>query len=630
MVNGIYYAARFCCYFLLVLLAVASGSIFYLLHTPIIDLSKVSNRSDALGTLLVDDAGHEWARLTQTTINPVSIQQIPAHVINAFVAAEDHAFFSHSGLSIKGIIRSLLINLYYGKRVQGASTITQQLVRLLFFDTQKTFMRKIKEQLMALLMEYHCTKEQILCAYLNTAYFGAGIYGIAAASKAFWNVSVEQLSVAQAATLAGIVKSPMNYCPLLNPLSAQQRRNVILYVMHSLHLLDTPVYQEAKQAPLALVPQLSASCPAPHLKELIRQWAEQTFGKQRIYSQGLIIHTTLNIAMQQAAQEALEQQILQLRKTLSPAIDGALMTIETDTGAIKTYVGGFSFADSQFNRARAYRQLGSLFKPIVYAVALEHGYDFTNVMVDEPITVCYDTISWQPGNANERFMGPMSLAYALSHSNNIVAIKTLLAVGVPAVAHAGRRCHLPIAHAYPSLALGCIDVTLEQAVAAFNVFPNHGVYVQPHYIQSVAEEAGTAIWKHEGQQERVFVSRIADQVLRVLCLGMESLGKKSKGWIDSQACGKTGTTSESRTCFFIGSTPDYTTGVMIGCDNNQSLGNRVFAVRTAFPIWYNLHATIKHSQRYFSFDPSLKKININAFSGQETTATNAQTLEIFI
>lgn len=615
--------------FLGMLLCLITGAFFYLLYIPTVDLSPLTTNFSK-PTLVLDDKAHVWAQFAQTAYEPVTIQQIPQSVIQAFVAAEDHAFFSHKGVSFKGIARSLLINFYYGKRVQGASTITQQLVRLLYFDAQKTFMRKIKEQGMALLVECHCTKEQILCAYLNTAYFGAGIYGIAAASKIFWNISVEQLTIAQAATLAGMVKSPMHYCPLLNPLSAQQRRNVVLYVMHSLGMISKQEYEQAKASSLGLVTQEPDECCAPHLKELIRQWAEQTFGKEAVYSKGLTIQTTLSRAIQQEATNALKQQVNQLRKTLNPEVDGGLITIETSTGAIKAYVGGYDFGSSQFNRCRAYRQLGSLFKPLVYSVALERGYTFADVMVDEPITISYDLTQWQPGNANEMFKGTMTLAYALSHSNNIVAIKTLLAVGIGPVVNRARQCHFPYVPVYPSLALGCLDATLEHAVAAFNIFPNHGFYVAPYYIAWVKDNVGNIIWKHTVKPEKICTSVIADKVLRILCLGMERLSKQLKSWIKCESCGKTGTPNESRTCFFIGSTPEYTTGIMIGCDNNQSLGNRVFAVRTAFPVWYKLHKTMTFKQNYFSFDPSLKKVWINAFSGQETSERDPDGLEIFM
>jgi len=224
----------------------------------------------------------------------------------------------------------------------------------------------------------------------------------------------------------------------------------------------------------------------------------------------------------------------------------------------------------------------------------------------------------------------MTLAYALSHSNNIVTIKTLLAVGIQPVVAIAQKCHFPYIPAYPSLALGCLDATLEQATAAFNIFPNHGIYVTPHYVAWVKDNAGNVVWKHSNKAEKICATTIADKVLRILCLGMDRLSRQLKNWISSQACGKTGTPNESRTCFFIGATPEYTTGIMIGCDDNRSLGDRVFAVRTAFPVWYKLYKTLTFQQKYFSFDPSLKKVLINAFSGQPTTQQDRNALEIFM
>lgn len=595
------------------------GAMTYVLNHNWADFSVLEHYNPGKPSILLDDQGVEWARFQLDRREPILLEQMPKHLINAFIAAEDWQFFSHHGLSFKGIFRSIAVNLYHGRMVQGASTITQQLVKLLFLNSSKTFSRKIKEQLYALVIERQFTKEQILQTYLNHVYFGCGIYGVEAASQRFWGVHAAELTLDQSATLAAVIRNPAQYCPLLCPLSAQKRRNVILHSMAKLSLVSPADLEVALKAPLAVIEDTHCLL-APHAKEAIRVQLEELVGRQNLYAGGLIIQTTINQDAQRAAQKAFVEHCTELRKKITPQLDGGLITMAVQTGEIKALVGGYDFEQSKFNRAlQAKRQLGSIFKPIIYATALEQGFCFADTEVDEPINVVMNANQpgWQPNNYNLKFNGMITLAYALSHSNNIVAIKLLMKVGVERVIAMAQRFHLegPF-HPYPSLALGCIDVTLKDAASVINVFANNGVYVEPHLIKSVKNQWGNKLYLYEDRSDRVISSRVNDQVAKVLQLGLQRARKWFPNrWIESEGMSKTGTTNDSRNCWFVGSTPDLTTAIYIGCDNHASMGKDIYPSRTALPIWLDFNRAVGSRRKTFVLDPSLHEVLIDQRSG---------------
>lgn len=601
-----------------IIFASLCGSIFFICNNHSIDVSKLEWHANGKPSILLDDTGNEWTRFQIDRRDPVSFDQIPTHVINAFIAAEDWNFFNHIGISYKGILRSFFINVYNQRIVQGASTITQQLAKLIFFDSQKTFSRKIKELLYSLLIERQFSKEQILEKYLNVTYFGCGIYGVQAASIRFWNKDVWELSIDEAALLAGVVKSPNRYCPLISPHQSQQRRNTVLQSMHKLGYISYDEYNIAISTPITI-----ASCSelsyAPHLKELLRTTLEQKLGKNALYTGGYVIQTTINKRMQLAAQKIFEQKCDDLQSQLNIAIDGGLLAIEGATGAIKIMIGGKNFAQSQFNRAtQARRQMGSIIKPLIYAAALKHNLLLQDVEIDEPIEITVDTSVWKPRNNNLRFNGPMTRAYALYHSNNIVAIKTLLKINPYTIISLAQKCHItgPF-HPYPSLALGCIDSTVQEVVGMFNSFAHNGTYVEPYSIEWIKDQWGKKIWKHAIIKESVIESKVASQVAKILERSILRFKQFfTKEWYDGPAICKTGTTNDSRTCWFVGSTPTLTTGIYIGCDDNQPMGKNIYPVHTAFPIWLNVVNSAKTPLKHFNYDTSLKEVIIHELTGE--------------
>ena len=608
------------------------GLFFCLQNVRWVDFTVLENYNPGKPSILLDDQDVEWGRFEVDRRRVVALKEVPQHLIDAFLVSEDRNFFKHVGISWRGILRSILVNLRHGKIVQGASTITQQLVKLLFFDARRTFKRKLKEQLVALLVERQFTKEQILETYLNHVYFGCGIYGVEAAARRFFGKTVCELTVSESATLASIVKSPGQYCPLLCPLSAERRRNLILQQIANQKLIDQATCSQLVATPLQICGSDTDQM-APHLKETIRQYLEIKFGKQVLYHGGLIIKTTLNRALQQIVQTEFQKQFIKLKQDLGAAVDGALISIHPKTGAIKALVGGFDFNESKFDRAlQAHRQMGSIFKPIVYAAALQAGYDFAHVEIDEPIEVAFQGQLWRPRNSTRTFDGSMTLARALSFSNNVIAVKALTLAGCANVASLAENFGLPgPILAYPSIALGCIDVTLNEAAAAFNVFANDGVYVAPHYLKWVKNEWGVKIWHHQVISRAVLPTAISSQVAKILGIGTERfLNKMGKGKLLAEAIGKTGTTNDSRTCWFAGATPDLTTVLYLGRDNNTSLGKGVFPVRTLFPIWLGIYEKITKTVQAFTYDPSLTEINIDWITGRRVWYQNENTVKILV
>lgn len=622
-------------FILLIFLSVAFcfGVFFAALNYQVLDFSVLEQYDPGRPSIVLDDQGNELFRFQLDRREPIQLNQLPQHVIQAFLAAEDWQFFSHAGISIKGIIRSTLINLYHRRKVQGASTITQQLVKLLFFDTQKTFSRKIKEQLYAVVIEQQFSKEHILEIYLNHIFFGCGIYGVEAASQRFWNKHAADLTIDQAATLAGIIRNPGQYCPLLYPLSCQKRRNVILNSMRKLSFITQQHYEQAC-AQKMIIKESEGTVYALHCKEMLRQLLEEKVGKHQLYAGGLTIQSTINRTMQETAEKIFRERCVQLRKDLKVSVDGALLAMESHSGEIKALVGGADFATSKFNRAlQAYRQMGSIFKPLIYATALEQGLTFADTEIDEPITLAQGQGSeWSPHNYSLAFEGQMTLAHALSHSNNIVPIKLLLRFGAQSAIELAKKCRIKaFMNPYPSLALGCVDATMHEAIGMFNVFANAGMYVEPHCVVWIKDQWGKKIWRCSPERERVLSAHITGQVAKVLTLSCKRIrSMMQEPWVLSEAIIKTGTTNDSRTCWFMGAVPDLTTAVYIGCDDNRSLGHNVYPVRTALPIWLAFNHAIEQANKRFAYNPNLREIVVHERTGTIVSKTDPEAIKILI
>ena len=604
-----------------------SGIGFYLATNPFLDLSALVLSPRGQPSVVLDDEGNELCRFHLEQRAPLILSSAPQHLINAFVVAEDHQFFSHHGLSWQGILRAIAANVYHHRFVQGASTITQQLVKLTFFTNQRSLWRKIKEQLTALIVEHQFSKEQILEAYLNQCYFGSGIYGVEAAAERFWNKSAAELSVAQGATLAGIIRNPQRYSPLSHPDAALRLRNVILKSMSQQGAIDQKTYEAASQEPLALQPPSSAQGAhyAPHVRELVRQFLEEQVGKDKIYTGGLTVQTTINRKLQEHAYKTFQKQVNELH-AVEPALDGAVVCLDTATASIKALIGGLN-QSSAYNRARASRQMGSMFKPIVYTAAIEAGYSFARTAIDEPI----EYQGWAPHNVGKNFEGEMTLAHALIVSNNIVPVKLFFELGGDTILACAARFHLPPqGQPYPSLALGCAECTPLEAAAMYATFVNRGVHQEPHLIEWVKDASQKKIWRHQPVTEPATSWEVSGQVLAVLQLTAAHVQERlnRSDWPQGDCAGKTGTSNDNRSCWFAGITPKLTCVVYLGCDDNRPMENRIFSLWHAAPLWLAINQPfVSRNQRFF-YSPLLEPATIHQKTGEPVEKNNPDAITI--
>jgi penicillin-binding protein 1A len=578
--------------------------------------------ANSSGSVILDDEGIEFAHFKCDRRTPLPFEKIPPILVQAFIAAEDHDFFSHNGISLKSIVRSFLINIYHHRIVQGASTITQQLARLMYLTYERTFYRKFQELFLALQLEQQLSKQQIFELYVNNIYFGQGIYGVETACKRFWNKQLSDITVDEAAALAAVANSAKIYSPLNSPENSQRRRNVILGSMLKLGFINQDQYNKSVKAKVKIVGYMPGSPIKLYIQEWVRAWAENKFGKEVLYKTPLKIKLTINPEMQEVAEQAYAPIIYGLQKQHGEKLNGGVISIESGTGKIKALIGGMDFKKSQFNRAfQAKRQMGSSFKPILYAFAISKGYQLDKTFVDEPIEMVMPNGQiWTPKNWDGKFYGTMTLAKALTESNNMIAIKLYLEIyknydWTQWIRRFGITADIPL---YPSSALGTAEVTPEENCAAFNVFANNGVYVKPYLIEWVKNDRGEKIWENEPEGHKVIDPKINSVMLSALSqrmiLNRNYMGKNN--WFNADSIGKTGTTNGAVSIWFVGSTPELTTTVYIGRDDNKPMGESAFASQTAFPIWLEINKKIKCDKKHFYIDPSLEETNINWQTGE--------------
>lgn len=546
------------------------------------------------------------------------LQDIPKHVRDAIVITEDKRFYSHNGIDFIRIFGALARNVKAGSYVQGFSTITMQLARNVFSDRisrEKTLLRKIKEGRVATAIEQRYSKDKILELYLNQVYLGNGAYGVETASQRYFGKSVRDVTVAEAAVLAGLLKGPERYNPRRFPDRAIQRRNTVIELMRRAGAVSAADASLAKAYPLQLAERTESGDVAPYFVEWVRQVLEEELGN-RLYNEGFKVYTSLDVDMQTAAERALENQLQAIEagrhgayKHLtyeaylarsaeggergaanSPYLQGAFVAIDPRSGAVRAMVGGRDFGDSKFNRAvQALRQPGSTFKPIVYAAAIHEGFSPATVVDDSPISM--DQLSgetWTPQNYDLKFQGGMPLRKALYQSRNLPAIRTGMAIGPEAVTSMARRFGLttPIPP-YPSMYIGAADVYPLQMIGTYSVFANLGLRTTPHAIVRVEDSKGEVVWKPKLVREPVLspeeswlmVSMMKDVVIR---------GSGARVWSSGfrvPAGGKTGTTNDGADVWFIGYTADLVAGVWMGFDKPQKIKNNAQGGELAAPAW---------------------------------------------
>jgi penicillin-binding protein 1B len=533
---------------------------------------------------------------------PVSLDAVPQHVVDAIIATEDKGFYSHEGISIRGIIRAIYTDLQNKALVAGGSTLTQQLVKNLYLTHERTFTRKGREALMALLLEMRFTKDQILEAYLNEIYLGNNgsvqIAGVEQASQVYFGKKVTYLTLGEAATLAGIIRSPNVNSPLRYPDRAKVRRDTVLKLMHDQGKISPREYEETVASPLQFTRFPKTSRSAPFFVDLVLKQLRETYPETQLQTTGLRIFTTLDTIMQRSAEEALDNGIANLgkkyktiRNSATP-LEGVVVTVQPGTGYVKALVGGRNYSKTQFNRAiQARRQPGSLFKPFVYVTAMDpargnEALTASTVLDDSPISVQAGTAVWKPQNYDNRFHGRVSVREALAHSYNIPAVRAAINAGVPNViktaANIGVESRL---EPYPSVSLGSFEVTPLEIAFAYSVFANLGVKAEPVSILAVVTRGGEIKETRNVKMKRVApasVCYVMNDVLKDVFNYGTAARARSLGFNHAYA-GKTGTTSNYRDAWFIGYSPRVLSLVWIGFDDGHS--TRLAGGDACLPIW---------------------------------------------
>ncbi|MGE5751023.1 MAG: penicillin-binding protein 1A [Nitrospirota bacterium] len=583
-------------YLFLILTAVLIGGAAGFLMFSIWDLPEVRNLEEyrpSITSRVYSDNNKLLAEFFLENRTPVSLANVPVMLINALIAAEDARFYSHRGLDPRGIARAFARNIRARKVVEGGSTLTQQLAKVLFLTPERSYSRKLKEMALALRIEQRYTKEEILSLYLNQIYFGSGAYGVEAAAQIYFGKSVKDLDIAECSLLAGLPRSPKYYSPFKAPESALGRRAYVLNRMVEMGNITRAQADAAKRVPLPSRPTVKVSGPAPYFVEYVRQKVEERFGASILYSGGLNIYTSINDDLQKYAEQAVKEGLAKIearhrKKVASNPLQAALIAIEPSTGHILAMVGGRDFSESQFNRAwQAIRQPGSAFKPVIFAAALEQGFGATDILDDSPLTIKVDRKkNWTPENFTHTYQGPVTLRNALAQSLNVPTVKLLEKIGVDETIQYARKFGIrsPLTR-YLSLALGSSDVTLFELTSAYTVFANHGTKLGPVSILMITDSSGRVLYTNDALPVQVMKPETSYLITNLL----RGVIERGTGWkareLGRPAAGKTGTTNDYRDAWFMGYTPNLVAGVWVGYDDHRSIGPKETGARTALPIW---------------------------------------------
>lgn len=490
----------------------------------------------------------------------VPYKEIPAHLVQAVLAAEDRRFFYHIGIDPLGLLRAARTNLRSGAVEQGGSTITQQLAKNLFLKPKRTWSRKAEELILALLLEHRFTKQEILELYLNRIYFGGGNYGIGAAAHSYFAKAPKDLTVAEAAFLAGLIKAPSYYSPTVNAGRARARAKEILKALAKTGEITSAQYAEAAASPINIKPP-----PSKPGFGFVADWvAEATPMLTSVAHGNLTVETTIDANLQMTAGSAVEK-VLRNKGRAAHASEAAALLLTPD-GAVRAMIGGRNHADSQFNRAvRAMRQPGSAFKPFIYLAAIEDGFTPNTAIDDSPVEI----EGWRPANYDKDYRGPISLRAALTHSSNLAAVRLMEAVGPARVVEVANRLGvLSVRNVGPTLALGTSETTLLEMTSAFAVFANGGLAVAPEVVERIRDSEGRILFERSKAPPPRVVSARAVSAMNDMLNSVVAGGTAREASLDLYpAAGKTGTSQHYKDAWFIGYTAQWVGGVWMGNDN---------------------------------------------------------------
>ena len=573
--------------------AVAGVALGYSLlnYLEIPDIKQLSTYSPRSATRLYADDGALFAELFVEKRVPIPLRDMPVNLRNAFVAIEDVRFYHHSGYDLRGMARALLRNVLRQGLSEGASTITQQLARNLFLTPTKKWKRKIEELILAINIERNYSKDEILNMYLNLIYLGEGSYGVEAASYTYFDKKAKDLSLAEAATLAGLTRSPSRSSPFKNQAKTVERRNLVLRKMLDAGFIGEDQYRLARSTPLVLAPFKIHEKKTGFFIEQTKQALEDYMpGQDEVLTNGLSVRTSINLAMTDYAYTAIEKG-LKLYQERNPKVkvlpEAALIAMEVKTGEIKVLIGGRDFTSSPYNRAtQAKRQPGSAFKPIIYLTALTQGFKPDMILRDAPLSFVDAAGNlWRPGNYNNEYFGDVTMRKALEHSLNAATIRLLEKVGVSNVIAQAKSLHINSDFAPNlSLALGSAEVSPLDLAGAYATIAREGIYIAPTTIRNILTNQGEDL-RREAAEERVISPETAytliDMMEGVVKRGTAAKAAKMPYFL----AGKTGTTNEFRDAWFVGFSPNLLCLVWVGYDKDAVLGKRESGATAALPIW---------------------------------------------
>ncbi len=526
----------------------------------------------------------------------VTADDLPKNITNAIIATEDRRFYYHYGLDPIGLARAVFVNLTNQGRHQGGSTITQQLAKNLFLSQEKTYKRKIQEAMLAVWLEHQLTKQEILAAYMNRVYLGAGTYGVKAAAKVYFGKDVNDLTLHEAAIIAGLLKAPSRYSPLSNPKAAQERAKTVLAVMEDAGFITEQQFKKASAEKINRIVEKTEDQSARYFSDWVVDNLEDTIGAP---TTDIIVKTTMDPQVQTSTAKTLQKYIAD-NKTQSKASQAASIVLRPD-GSIVALVGGIDYNESQFNRAtQGLRQPGSSFKPFVYLAAIEQGANEDTIINDGPLTEG----SYRPTNFANEYFGDVRMIDALTMSLNTVAVKLAKAVGVEKVINVARRMGIT-ADIEPnlSIALGSSEVPMIEMAGAYATIASGGYAVKPFGVLKITEkESGNVLFEHKPEASpRMFRSDdIRTLVNMMISVVQNGTGQNAKG--PFFAAGKTGTTQDHRDAWFDGFSQDYVAVVWFGNDDNTPM-KRVTGGSLPARAWRDIISAAKA-------DPSPSKYNL--------------------
>lgn len=557
---------------------VIAGALLVLVTLPKLNHAMEAGPVRTLALTVLDNEGNEIGSRGGTMAPVVPIGELPPYLIKAFVDTEDQRFYSHHGIDMRGIARATLVNIWAGRFVEGGSTITQQLAKNLYLDSDRTLWRKAQEALIAFWIEANYTKDEILTAYLNRVYMGAGNYGIDAAAHYYFGKSARDVSLPEAAVLAGLPKAPSRFAPTNDLALALKRANTVLDRMVSNGDLTAPQANDARAHPAVVATRERRDGP-----QYFVDWVANELHTLLPDASGrLIVKTTLDPARQRAAEAAIARA-LKDNGGGHDVTQGAAIALDTN-GAILAMVGGKSYLESQFNRAtQAERQPGSAFKPVVYLTALEKGFRPNTEVTDSPVMIG----EWAPQNSNAQYVGSVTLTEALARSINTVAVKLADRVGVAAVADTAARLGIlsPI-QSNLTVALGSSEVTLLELTSAYSTFATDGRRSVPFGVTEITNMSGETLYKNTPASFRVTDPKYAHSMTYMLHQVMTHGTGRRAALGDRQSAGKTGTSQDYRDAWFIGYTGSEIAGVWFGNDDNSPT-KRASGGGFAAVAWHN-------------------------------------------